>query len=72
MSLGTGDLPVPFSLVLVQVFFGDVVLGHFAGANFLTLAFSGLFDAGYDSRLEGVALFQQFVHTFGIDTLDVR
>jgi len=33
------------SLVLIQIFLGDVVFRHFAGANFLALSIIGFFHA---------------------------
>jgi hypothetical protein len=59
------------SLLFVEVFLGHVVFRQFTSANFLPLAISGLFDAGYDSRLERVAFFQQFINTLGIGAFDV-
>src|ERR1700686_366622 len=61
------DLPSLF----VQIFARDVVLGYLTGANFLPIAFSGVFDARYDSCFERVSLFQQLVNTFRIDAFNV-
>ena len=60
-----------FQLFFVQIFARDVVLRYLTGANFLPIAFSGVFDARYDPCLERVSLFQQLVHTFRIDTFNV-
>src|ERR1700686_2110543 len=61
------DLPSLF----VQIFARNVVFGYLTGANFLPIAFSGVFDARYDSCLERVPFFQQLVNTFRIDIFDV-
>jgi hypothetical protein len=43
------------SLVFVEVFAGNVILGHFTGVDFPALVFSGIFDTRYHLGLERVA-----------------
>jgi len=56
-------LPV-LRLVLVKVFAGDIVFRHFVGVDFAFLV--GVFHSLNDFGFEGVSLFEEFVHAFGI------
>lgn len=58
-------------LILIEVFAGDIIFGHFASANFSPLVFSGAFNTRYYAGLEGVAFFQQLVNAFRIGALDI-
>jgi len=51
-------------LLFVQVFAGNVVLGHLTGANFFSFACSGILNARNYPSLEGVAFFNQLVDAF--------
>lgn len=53
-------------LILVEIFFGNIVFRHLAGANFF-VAIVGSFYAANDARFEGVSFIDQFTNAFRID-----
>src|SRR5271166_2693013 len=54
------------SLILVAVFFGDIVLFDLAGANLGFIRVRSVLDAVHNFGLERLPFFQQLLHTFGI------
>ena len=55
------------SLVFIEVFAGDVVLGDFVSVDFTFVGVASVLDALHDLSLEGVPFLEQFV-----DALRVR
>jgi hypothetical protein len=58
------DFPLPLGRVLAR----HIIFRYLPGANFLSVACSGVFDARYDPGLKRVAFLYQLVDTFRIDT----
>jgi len=54
-------------LIGVLVFERNVVFGNFLGGHFALIGILGIFDAADDFGFVGLALFGQFLNTFGID-----
>jgi hypothetical protein len=51
---------------VIEVLLGDVVLGHFAGADLSDIGIGGIFYTGEDSGFIRVALFDQFLNAFRV------
>jgi len=60
------------SLLFVEIFLRNVVLGKFAGSNFLAIGIVSSFDAADRACLERVALVDEFFHAFRVRLLDIR
>src|ERR1051326_2970873 len=58
------------ALILVKVFFGHVVFGHFSRSYFSLVSIVGPLDTFYPTRFEGVPLVEQFADAFRIGTLN--
>src|SRR5438067_4156848 len=56
-------------LVLIQIFFWDIVLGNFVGAHFLLVGIVGCFYPRDRVGLEGVSFFHQLVDALRISAL---
>lgn len=59
-------------LVFIEVLFGDVVFGNFAGLNFTPLGVVGLFYPFDNSGLEGIPFVEEFADAFRVRTFDLR
>src|SRR6266853_4650667 len=58
-------------LLFVQIFVGNIILGHLVRANFPLLSVPGAFHTSHYVSLERVSLFKQLVHALRIRTFDV-
>ena len=54
---------LPFSVV---IFLGNVILGHFCSFNLTDIHVPGSLHAANHTGFEGLPLFQQLFHAFGI------
>ncbi len=59
------------SLVVIQVFAGHIVFGHFTSVNFPSVLAVGLFNSRNHASFERVSLFDQLVNAFRIGAFDV-
>jgi hypothetical protein len=60
------------SLILVQIFSGDIVLGDFVGVDFALVGVAGVFHALYHLGFERISFFEELIHAFGIYPSRVR
>lgn len=59
-------------LVLVAVFFRDVVFRHFVSLHFRNVWIRGVLDSSYNPRLEILAFLRQLANALGVHVLDPR
>lgn len=64
------DHPIRSCSILVQIFFGDVILGDLMRVDFLFLSIPGTFHAGHGVGLKRVSFFQQLVDALRIRFFD--
>ena len=64
-------LPCSKSLLVVQIFAGNVILGHFVRVYFPSVLVVGLFDARHHTGLKRVTFVNQLVNTFRVRAFDV-
>ena len=58
------------SLLFIQIFARNIILGHLVGVDFPCIGIVGVFHALEYLRLEGVSFFEQLVDTLRIRTFD--
>ena len=61
----------PHSLIFVQIFVGNIILGHFMRVNFVLISVPCVFDARHYFGLERVSFLDQLVDTLRVRAFDV-